>query len=59
MFGIGVDKVMIPELKFKPYKDQEMQWNFTIEEIFNIVKEYPDRLYGLYGGHSDSVKSFM
>jgi len=33
MDEIGVDKVMIPASKFKSYKDQEMQWNFTIEEI--------------------------
>lgn len=50
MDEIGVDKVMIPASKFKSYKDQEMQWNFTIEEIFDIVKKYPDRLYGLYEG---------
>ncbi|MBF7082516.1 amidohydrolase [Desulfallas sp. Bu1-1] len=45
----GIDKVLIPSGKIKSYMRQVMQWNFTTEEIYNIIKDYPTRLYGLHG----------
>ena len=44
-----VDKVLIPSAKIKSYLKQVMQWDFTPDEIYSIIKDYPQRLYGLYG----------
>jgi predicted TIM-barrel fold metal-dependent hydrolase len=45
----GVEKVLIPSVKIKSFMKQTMQWDFTPEEVYGIIKDYPDRLYGLYG----------
>ncbi|SFR17740.1 amidohydrolase family protein [Desulfoscipio geothermicus] len=45
----GIDKVLIPTGKIKSYMRQVMQWDFKTEEIYNIIKDYPTRLYGLHG----------
>lgn len=49
MDDAGIDKVIIPAAKFKSFKDQKMQWDFSTEEIYDSIKDYPDRLYGVYG----------
>lgn len=45
----GIDKVMIPTGKIKSYTRQVLQWNFQTEFIYDMIKEYPNRLYGLHG----------
>jgi predicted TIM-barrel fold metal-dependent hydrolase len=45
----GIEKVLIPASKIKSFVKQEMQWDWKPEEIYEIIKDYPDRLYGLYG----------
>lgn len=49
MDRLGIDKVLIPAGQIKSYRRQVMQWDFTPDEIYGIIKDYPDRLYGLYG----------
>ncbi|MEW6266267.1 MAG: amidohydrolase family protein [Thermodesulfobacteriota bacterium] len=45
----GIDKVLIPSLKIKSYVKQVMQWDFKPEEVHALIKDFPERLYGLYG----------
>jgi predicted TIM-barrel fold metal-dependent hydrolase len=45
----GVEKVIIPAIKLKSFVRQEMAWDFKAEEVYGIIKDYPTRLYGLYG----------
>lgn len=49
MDRLGIKKVCIPAGKIKSFVRQVMQWDFQPEEIYDIIKDYPDRLYGLYG----------
>ncbi len=45
----GIDKVLIPSLQIRSFVHQRMQWAFTPAEIYTLIRDYPDRLHGLYG----------
>jgi predicted TIM-barrel fold metal-dependent hydrolase len=49
MDRMGIVKVLIPSLQIRSFTLQRMQWSFSPEEIHGIVKDHPDRLYGLFG----------
>jgi predicted TIM-barrel fold metal-dependent hydrolase len=44
-----VGKVLIPSARIRSYMKQEMQWDFSPEQIHSIIRDYPDRLYGMVG----------
>jgi hypothetical protein len=46
----GVDKVLIPAIKMRSYKYyNEMVWNISNEEVYEVVKKFPDRFVGIAG----------
>jgi predicted TIM-barrel fold metal-dependent hydrolase len=45
----GVAKVLIPSLQIRSFVHQRMQWSFAPAEIQAIIRDHPDRLYGLFG----------
>lgn len=45
----GVGHVLVPSIKIRSYLKQQMQWDFTPDEVHAIVREHPTRLHGLYG----------
>ncbi len=46
MDALGYDKVIIAGLKMWSYRNNRMAWDFTVEQVYEIVKDYPDRLIG-------------
>lgn len=45
----GCDKVLLPAIRMFSYKQKNMVWDITEEEIHEVVKQAPGRLYGLAG----------
>jgi len=45
----GVEKAFIPSWKMFSFKRKELMWNFSVEEIAELVAQAPDRLAGLCG----------
>jgi len=45
----GVEKAFIPSWKMFSFKRKELMWNFSVEEIAELVAKAPDRLAGLCG----------
>ncbi len=44
-----VEKVIVPALRIRSYIKQEMLKEMTIEEVYDILKEAPDRYKGIIG----------
>lgn len=44
-----VEKAFIPSWKMFSFKRKEMMWNFSVQEIAEMISQYPDRLAGLCG----------
>lgn len=44
-----VDKVFIPSAQIRSYQRKVMMADYSMEEIYDIVSQKPDRLKGLYG----------
>jgi predicted TIM-barrel fold metal-dependent hydrolase len=49
----GVVKVVIPSGKIKSYERKTLQWNFQTEDVWEIIKDDPTRLYGMHGINAD------
>ena len=45
----GVEKVMFPAIKMYSYLYRKMVMDVTIDEVYEQVKQFPDRLIGLAG----------
>lgn len=61
MDRLGYDKVFITMPKMFSYRRKELLVDFTLEEIYEIIKDYPDRFVGIapYDPHNimESVKT--
>src|SRR5215213_3520026 len=44
-----VEKAFIPSWKMYSFKRKELMWNFSVEEIAEVVAQRPDRFAGLFG----------
>lgn len=51
MDKVGYDKVFITMPRMYSYHRKELLINFTLEEIYGIIKEHPDRLVGMAPYH--------
>ncbi len=45
----GIGKVCIPSVKMARYRKNEMIWDISEEEVFEVVRQNPDRFIGLAG----------
>lgn len=45
----GVDKVCIPAVKMKAYRQNRMIWDISMQEVAEVVNKKPDRFVGLAG----------
>lgn len=45
----GVEKVVVPAAQIRSIQSQNMFWDFSVEEIAEVVAKRPDRIAGLYG----------
>ena len=44
MDEVGYDKIFIPAIKMWSHWDKKMIWDYKPEEVYEHVKDYPDRL---------------
>ncbi len=45
----GLEKALIPAIRMMSHQKKTMVWDIQEEEVFEVVKQYPDRLVGLCG----------
>jgi len=45
----GLEKALIPAIRMMSYQKKTMIWDIQEEEVYEVVKRYPDRLVGLCG----------
>ena len=45
----GLEKALIPAIRMMSHKKKTMVWDIQEEEVFEVVKNYSDRLVGLCG----------
>jgi len=45
----GVEKAFIPSWKMFSFRRKQLAWDFSVEEIAEVVAQAPDRFAGLYG----------
>jgi hypothetical protein len=42
----GYDKAIIVGLKMWSYRKHKLSWDFTVDEVYQLTKDFPDRLIG-------------
>ena len=45
----GYDKIFIPAIRMWSNWDKKLIWNYTIDEVYEHIKDYPDRLIPVVG----------
>ena len=45
----GYDKIFIPAIRMWSYWDNKPIWDYTIDEVYEHIKDYPDRLIPTVG----------
>ena len=49
MDDAGLDKALVPAIRMMSYQTKKMVWDIQEEEVSEVVKQHPGRLYGLAG----------
>jgi predicted TIM-barrel fold metal-dependent hydrolase len=49
MDEIGYDKIFIPAIRMWSHWDKKMIWDYTIDEVHDHIKDFPDRLIPAVG----------